>query len=208
MSELIDEVQEDIRRAYLMRLWQSYGHWLIAAIVAIVIATFGYSYWQQRRHDQQIEKAQAYENALASWDDNQQQALVMLQKIVDAGDPHQMMISLFKLAGNDDKRIEVLERIAQNAKVETPLRELALLMLSYEQLDTINVDILNQRLQPIIKSNSIWRSLAYEIIALVLYRDNKIVEAQDIFKEIIQDRSSAEGLRVRAQAMMDYTSQR
>lgn len=204
MSELIDDVREDIRRAQLISLWKRYGHWLIAAIIAIVVLTFAFNYWQNYRHEQNIIKALDYEQALTLWNNDQTQAVSVLQKIAKNKDEKYAVISLFKQAGHSDNRVQALESIANNTKFDTPLRELATYMLALNQLDTANPEVLAQQLKPIADNNSLWRSLANEALGFTLFRIGKTQNAKEIFSILAQDRSSPEGVRLRASALTDY----
>ena len=204
MSELIDDVREDIRRAQLIGLWKQYGHWLVTAIVVVLGITVAFNYWQHYRHGQNVAKALEYEQALTLWDNDQTQAINVLQKIATSKDEKYAVISLFKQAGYSENRIQALESIAHNRKFDASLRELATYMLALHQLDKASPEVLVQHLQPIADNNGLWRSLANEALGFTLFRLGKTQNAKEIFSILAQDRSSPEGVRLRASALADY----
>ena len=64
MSDIFNEVDEEVRREQLKKLWERYGNLIIAAaflIVAGVAAWRGYEYWQARKA---AEAGAVYESAL------------------------------------------------------------------------------------------------------------------------------------------------
>ncbi len=64
MSDIFNEVDEEVRREQLKKLWERYGNLIIAAaflVVAGVAAWRGYEYWQARKA---AEAGAVYESAL------------------------------------------------------------------------------------------------------------------------------------------------
>ena len=51
MSDIFREVEEDVRRERLAKLWKAYGNYAIAALVLLFAGIAGWQVWQ--RHDQQ-----------------------------------------------------------------------------------------------------------------------------------------------------------
>jgi hypothetical protein len=52
MSDIFKEVDEDLRREQVRKLWDRYGPYVIGLAILIVVATAGYrgwEYWQERQ---------------------------------------------------------------------------------------------------------------------------------------------------------------
>ena len=64
MSDVFQEVDEDLRRDRAAKLWKRYGIFVIAAAVAIVIATGGYVAWKNYRTKQLTAQGDAFIQAL------------------------------------------------------------------------------------------------------------------------------------------------
>ncbi len=65
MADIFQEVDEEVRREQLKKLWQRYGHYAIAAcivIVAAVAAWRGYDWWETKKA---AEAGAAFEQAAA-----------------------------------------------------------------------------------------------------------------------------------------------
>ena len=52
MSDIFTEVDEEVRREQLKKLWERYGNYVIAAVILVIAAVAawrGYDYWQIRK---------------------------------------------------------------------------------------------------------------------------------------------------------------
>ena len=65
MSEIFREIDEELRRDNLLKLWKLYGRYLIVAIVVVLLIAGGFVAW--RNHQLSLRQAQSvrYEAALA-----------------------------------------------------------------------------------------------------------------------------------------------
>lgn len=60
MVDLIDEVNEDLRRERFNSFWQKVGGYVIGVSLAIVLATVGSVLWQNYTQDRQVQAAEAF----------------------------------------------------------------------------------------------------------------------------------------------------
>src|SRR5215472_18685846 len=65
VSDFIREVDEDLRRENLEKLWRRYGSYAVAAAVVIILGVAGYVGWQRYAAGQRAERAQQFQAALA-----------------------------------------------------------------------------------------------------------------------------------------------
>ena len=86
MSDIFNEVDEEVRREQLKKLWERYGNLIIAAaflVVAGVAAWRGYEYWQARKA---AEAGAVYESALKLSDEGKHsEAEEALGKLANSG---------------------------------------------------------------------------------------------------------------------------
>ncbi len=204
-NEFIEEIREDVRRAELVQLWKKYGSYLIAGTIILVMGAIIGSYWNHHQHQQKINKAIAYENALTLLDEQHDgEALKVLQQIAEGSDQNYSLLALFKQVSLNQESISALNRIVENPKFDTPFRELAELFLTARLIDEGNLEASIQKLKPIADSNGPWRSMATEMIGVALMRMNNFKDAYNLFKNLVQDESASEGVRMRANACMDF----
>lgn len=60
MVDIIDEVNEDLRREQLTRFWQRVGGYVVAASVVIIVATVSTVLWQNYAARRQAEATEAF----------------------------------------------------------------------------------------------------------------------------------------------------
>ncbi len=63
LSDIFQEVDEDLRHDKWLRLWKQYHNYMIGLAALIIVATAGVTYW--RHHDQQQREAEGLRSALA-----------------------------------------------------------------------------------------------------------------------------------------------
>ena len=65
MADIFQEVDEEVRREQLKKLWQGYGNYIAAACIIVVVAVGGwrgYEWWQGKKA---AESGAAFEQAVA-----------------------------------------------------------------------------------------------------------------------------------------------
>ena len=64
MSDIFQEVEEDVRREHYEKLWKKYGNYVIAAASVLVLAVAGYQAWTRYDLSQRQKSSDAYEAAV------------------------------------------------------------------------------------------------------------------------------------------------
>ncbi|MEM7198521.1 MAG: tetratricopeptide repeat protein, partial [Pseudomonadota bacterium] len=65
MTNIINEIDEDIRRERFERLWKRYGPWLIGLCVLVVASVAGYKVWQNYEETTRLARAKLFAEAIA-----------------------------------------------------------------------------------------------------------------------------------------------
>ncbi len=64
MSDIFNEIDEEVRRDKALEFWTKNQNFIVALAVVIVLATGGFRYWQYHRTQQQQAAGAAFQNAL------------------------------------------------------------------------------------------------------------------------------------------------
>ncbi len=129
MADIFAEVDEAMKRERLEKLWAQHGKWLIAAIVAIILGTAGFSGWKSWNTNVQTHQTSLLLQAMES--DNPAQAL---EKISGDIRPGLRGIALLSAGGtlitdkNEDRAYAVFRKAAQDTSIPAEFRDLAILM--------------------------------------------------------------------------------
>jgi hypothetical protein len=46
LSEIFREVDEDVRKDQALRAWSTYGRFVIGTVVAVILVTAGFQFWE------------------------------------------------------------------------------------------------------------------------------------------------------------------
>ena len=63
MSDIVQEVEEDVRRERYEQLWNKYGNYVIGAAAVLVVAVGGYQAWTAYDTNQRQQVSDKYEGA-------------------------------------------------------------------------------------------------------------------------------------------------
>jgi hypothetical protein len=109
---LLREVEEELRRERLEKLWQQYGTYFIAAAVFVVLAVLGYKYWENSRMAAAEKAGARYEDALTlATQGKQGSATKEFENLAADGPAGYRTLSRLQLAGalvKEGKKTEAL----------------------------------------------------------------------------------------------------
>jgi hypothetical protein len=208
VSDFIREIDEDLRRENLEKLWRKYGGYALVLAVAVVLAIAAYTGWQRYSESQRAERARQYESALqlvASGDAKASEELAALA--ADDGDGYAALArlqaaALKAKAGDSAGAVVLYEQLAADGAVDGHLRDLALILLALQTADTAAPDALTKRLQPLTEAGNPWRYSALEITAVLAHRTGDKAKAQEILTGLADDLDAPPALRQRATEML------
>lgn len=177
MSDIFTEVDEEVRREQLAKLWKQYGNYVMAAVflvIAAVGAWRGYDYWQNRKAS---EAGAAYEAAgrLAE-EGKHSEAEAVFARIAAEGTPGYRVMARLReaseIADRDRKAaVAAYDKIAGETTGQPLASELATVRAAFLQVDTAKLDEMTQRLEPLTQPSGAFRHTARELLALSAWRN-------------------------------------
>jgi len=208
MSDLIREVEEDIRQERWMNLAKKYGPYVIAAVVVIVGATGGYVFWQQWQAQQREAATEQLVNAVVlRRDEGVDASVAALKSFASEAGTDQGAVADLIAAGLllQDGKIEearaLYDQVSRQGSVTAPLQQLATLMVVTHSLSDGDPKALQTRLAPLVVEDNPWRYSALELMALLAVRQNDMERARSLLAEISSDSAAPPTLRDRAKSL-------
>lgn len=207
MSDFIREVDEDLRRESLEKLWRKYGSYALGLAVVIVLAVAANVGWQRYAASQRADRARQYETALQLTAAADPKAPDALQALANGGDGYaalaQLQAAALKAkAGDLQSAVAIYEKLATDRAVDAPFRDLAVILLALHTADTAPPDQLTRRLQPLTDSSNPWRYSALELTAVLAQRAGDTAKAKQILTGLADDLNAPQALRRRATEML------
>lgn len=210
MSEesLIREVEEEVRKEQLKRLWERFGAYIIAVCFAVILIVGGYKLWQYYEQQRALSAGQQYVEAmqLASEGKTAEAQAAFAELAETSGEGPRTLATLQEAAlrvSQDDVTgaVSAYDTIAADTNASPVLRDLARIRAGFLLVDTASVAELEERVGSLNEAGNPWRNGAREIIALAAYRTGDLEKANELLSEIMGDPRASMGSRQRAQIL-------
>ena len=217
MSDLVDEIREDIKEERYAELWKRYGNHLITAAILVILSTAGVV-WYKNYKTSSNEKVASKFYAITYGAANQSQsdALEALDEIQynDKGTFTSLAAlkraSILRTQNRTSEAAQVYLELSNDSSTASELRSLSnLLYVSYRingDLKEIDSEDINSRLGTLTSDKSPWKFHALEQQALLALRLGDREKATAIFEKIANDFSAPASLRERAENLAQSTA--
>ncbi len=208
MSDILREVDEELRRERYQKLWERYGIYLIGAALVLVVAVAGWRGWEWYQAREAAAAGARFETALeldaAGKQSEAEEILAALAKNAPRG---YRALARFRIAAELSKRdrsagAAAYDALADDVSVELSFRDLARVRAALALVDTASASEIARRIDPLIAGNSAFKPSAREILALSRFRAGEREVARRLFVEIVADPETPPSLRSRAQLML------
>jgi hypothetical protein len=208
LSDIFQEVDEEVRREQLKKLWDRYGIFVVIAaclVVAAIGAWRGYLWWEAKKA---AEAGAAFEAAstLAETGKHSEAEAAFAKIAVDGTAGYRHLARLREAAelaqGDAKAAIAVYDKIAADGSVAPVLQDLAALRAGALLLDTASFAEAKQRLEPLTGDDRTFRHTARELLVLSAWRAGDSAVAKRWFDMIIADVQTPAATRSRVEMLM------
>jgi hypothetical protein len=208
VSDIFREVDEEVRREQLKKLWDRYGNYVVAAailLVAAVAAWRAYMWWEAKKA---AETGAAFEAATTLAEAGKRgEAEAAFAKIAadgTAGYRHlARMREAAELAQSDAKAaIAAYDQIAADRAVGPVLQDLAALRAAALLIDTGALQEAQRRLEPLAANDRTFRHTAREFLVLAAWRAGDATAAKRWSDLIMTDAQTPAATRSRVEMLM------
>jgi hypothetical protein len=212
LSDIFHEVDEEVRRERLKKLWDRYGIVLIVAAVLFIAAVAGWRYYQHWQAGKAAESGAAFDQAITLADEGKhQEAQAALGKIAGTGTPAYRALARLRAAAELSQRdpkaaVAEYDSIAADASVDKKLQELAAIRAAFLLVDTAPLDEMVRRLEPMTSGKATFRHSARELLALAAWRNGDTTATRRWSELIMADAESPANLRARIERLMTLTA--
>ena len=212
MTDIFSEVDEEVRRERLKRLWEQYGVYIVALAVLIVLAVGGWRAYQWYEAKRAAEAGAAFEAAIElSEQGKSEEAEAAFGKIAKDGTASYRALARLREAGEIAKRdpkaaVAIYDELAGDGKLGQVMQDLAALRAGYLLVDTAAYDELRRRLEPLSAPDRTFRHSARALLALAAWRANDIAAARRWSEMVLADAETPPATRGRIEMLMALTA--
>ena len=209
MSDIFQEVEEDVRRERYEQLWKKYGNYMIAAAAVLVLTVAGYQAWKTYDLSQRQKISQRYGQASqAAESGNMVKAETDFAALAKDAPSGYATLSKLHLAGAliaQNKRDQAVTLLRELTTDANPLvANAARLRLAWIMADASSKTEITQLLQPLTPADSPWRFAAGEVLAYMDLKAGARAQAITEYQKLSQEPDAASSLRQRAAGIAEY----
>ena len=207
MSELFDEVNEEVRRDQLKKLWDQYSIYIIALALLIIAGVGGWRGYQYLEAGKAAEAGAAFDKAVELSEANKhveaEAAFAALAAKAPSGYRTLARLRMAAEVANRDAQAaaKLFDEIAADRSVGTAEQDLARIRAAQLLLDSTTYPNMLQRLEPATAPTSTFRHTARELLALSAWRANDATATRKWLDLIANDGETPPSLRSRAEAL-------
>lgn len=213
VGDIFSEVDEDVRRDQVIRLWKRYGRYFVALLAIIVVGTGANVAWNHMKTKRIMADGSKFSAAvnLVQNGEYEQAALRFSEQIANSGAGYSQLARLQKAAALiaiDDHTgaISIYDSLADTPSTDRTIADLAVILGGIHRIDADRADEATARLLELSEGKGPWRHLARETRALALLKSGNEREARELLASLVGDPTSPPGIRSRATAILGTLS--
>ena len=204
------EVDQELRQDQAKALWDRYGAAILAAAIAVVLATaawVGWDYWSQSRADASGDAyLQALELARDGRTEEAKAALAALEADGYGAYPvlaRMRSATLLAEAGDHAGAVAGFDSVAADSAIPPSLREMARLRAGLLLVDHGGYADVASRVETLTAETNPLRHSAREVLALAAWKEGRMADAATLYDQIVNDEGAPQNLRQRATLMSE-----
>jgi len=207
VSELFDEVDEEVRREQLKKLWDRYSIYIVAGALLIVAAVGGWRGYQYLEAQKAAEAGAAFDKAVELSEQNKhaEAAAAFTELAAKAPSGYRTLARLraaAEVANRDPKEaVKLYDEVAADRGVGATERDLAKVRAAALLLETTSYPNMLSRLEAATAPGATFRHTARELLALSAWRANDAAATRQWLDMIANDGETPPTLRSRAEAL-------
>jgi len=207
VSELFDEVDEDVRRDQLKKLWDQYSIYIVAGALLIIASVGGWRGYQYLEAKKAAEAGAAFDKASELSEQNKHaEAESAFTDLAAKAPSGYRMLARLRAAAEAATRdpqaaVKLYDDISADRSIGAPEQDLAKVRAAALLLETSSYPNMLARLEPVTAPAAIFRHTARELLALSAWRANDAAAARQWLDVIANDGETPPSLRSRAEAL-------
>ena len=208
MSEDIEIINQNTRIEKIKNFFSKNYKKIIGALALILLVLISYFGYQEYKKRTKLEIAEIYNQitlkqiTIENTSDIQQ-----LVKIIEEKDPIYSALSLYFIIENDlvndQKKINNFFDLVINSQKEKEIKNLIIYKKAMYNAETISENELLDILNPILKSESVWKSHALLLMADYFEHNNNLIKSKDFLEEIVNFELANNEIRIEAERRLN-----
>jgi hypothetical protein len=211
-DDVFREVDEEVRREQLKKLWERYQYLIVGVVVFIVVGVGGWRVYEYLQLRQAERVGTQFENAitLAESGKNEEAEKIFAQIAVDGTPAYRVLARLRQAAAlaqtDAAKATELYKQISADSSTEQVMRDLASLRAAGLLIDAGSYVDARKLLEPLAQPGRDYRHAARELLALNAWKSNDRPGALKWYAAILTDPEAPSSSRTRVEMLIALTA--
>ena len=209
MEEDITIINEKTRNEKIKNFFIQNKKSLILAISFLIIIVLGFYSYQIYKDDHREQLSDKYNTAVIDYSKgNESKAILAMEEVIENQDSTYSPLALYFLIDNNlienkNKINDLFDIIINKTSLETEIKNLIIYKKALYNADTINENGLLDMLNPIINSESVWKSHALYLVAEYFYSKNEKQKSKEFFNQILSTNNANQDIIKEAQKRLN-----
>ena len=205
MDQEVEIINTNTRNEKIKNFFITYKKLLVTILTIIVLFVFSVFYYQEYKENKKIDLANKYNLLVAKFDtENKDNIISELKNIIEIKDKTYSPLAFYFLLDNNllDSNDEInnyFDILINDIELEKEIKNLIIYKKGLFNSDFVDENSLLVILNPIIKSESIWRPHALYLMAEYYLAKNQKKKAKDFFEQLISIEDVNPRLKIESQ---------
>jgi len=206
--DVFREVDEEVRREQLKKLWERYQYLIVGAVFFIVVGVGGWRVYEYLQTRQAERIGTQFENAIALAESGKHdEAERIFAQIAVDGTPAYRVLARIRHAAevaqsDPAKATELYKQISADTSIEQVMRDLASLRAAGLLIDAGSYIDARKLLEPLAQPAREYRHAARELLALNAWKSNDRAGAMKWYAAILTDPEAPASSRTRVEMLI------
>ncbi len=208
-DNFLREVEEELRRDRIERLWKEYGTFILAGAALIVVGVLGYKLVENWRLSAAQNTGARYEGAVefaaTGKEGSAEKEFATIVADGTGGYPELARLQLAGLLLKQRKKADAVaayDELAKSPNADPLLRDYAALQAASARLGEADFTEMQNRLTPLMGDASPWRYSARELLGVAAFKAGKPDEARTVLTPLLVDQKTPTSITERAQIVL------
>ena len=205
MDEDISIINTNTRNEKIKNFFIQNKKKLVLGITVILLVLISYFSLGEYKKKQKIEISDTYNSIIIDYSkNNKEKTAKNLIELINKKDPTYSPLSLYfiidnKLINEKEKINDLFNLVIEEISLDKEIRNLNIYKKALYNADNSDENDLLNILNPIIKSESVWKSQALYLMAEYFYSKNEMQKSKEFFNQIINLKNVNEEIKIEAQ---------
>ncbi|MBO0738608.1 MAG: tetratricopeptide repeat protein [Alphaproteobacteria bacterium] len=207
MSDIFREIDEELRRDNLLKLWSRYRRYILALAALVLVIAGGIMAWRNYQLSQRHAQSARYASALTLIREGKEAEAAKVFDAIARENGGYATLALFEKAellgksGDHKAAAAAYDRIASAGGLDPVFRDAATLLSVMYSMPQGDPHAAIDRLAPMTAAGNPWRPTALELTALARLQSGDKGSATELYKRLADDPTVPQAMRARAAEM-------